>query len=308
MIEHHPITDRASWLAKRTQDLTASDFAAAIGESPYKTALELYAEKTGVILPEPETAVMRRGRLLEPVAVAMLAEEHPDWAIEYPLNLYIRDASIRLGATPDAKATIDGKLVNLQIKTANRLSYERDWANGPPDHIIYQTAVEGMLLDADRSIIVLLIVDYASFNLMEFPVERHPEAEARFRQDAIAFWDNIASGRLPAADLSRDAKTLAALFPQSVKEPVLDLSQYNALPGELKEWARLRDEVAERKERMDRIETGIKEKLGPAEIAELPGWRITWRTTTIKEHFRKETSFRRLHVSEIKQQEEDKAA
>ena len=101
MIERHA-TIHGALHPLRANDLTASDMGAAVGDSPFKTQLELYAEKTGHLQPKSETPVMRRGRLLEPVAVSMLREEHPDWDIRYPLNLYLRDPELRLGATPDA--------------------------------------------------------------------------------------------------------------------------------------------------------------------------------------------------------------
>jgi len=308
MIERHPVTDRASWLAMRSKDLTASDFAAAIGDSPYKTALELYAEKTGHLMPQPETPVMRRGRLLEPTIVAMFREEHPDRLVDYPLDIYLRDPEARLGATPDAVATIGDAFVNLQLKAVNRHVYDRDWAEGPPKHYIYQTAIEGMLLNADYSLIVALVVDYAAFTLVEHRVERNAGAEANFRAHAAAFWDNVATGKRPPADLKRDAETLAALYPVSVKEPVADLSAENELPERLSDIVRLKAEVATRTALIKEHEVFVKDKMGPAEVAELPGWKITWKTTTIGEHIRKAVTFRALKITEVKQQDDKKEA
>ena len=51
-IEKRLITNRAEWLEWRTHDLTASDVAAVAGASPYKSALAVYGEKAGLILPQ----------------------------------------------------------------------------------------------------------------------------------------------------------------------------------------------------------------------------------------------------------------
>ena len=61
---------------------------------------------------------MRRGRLLEPIALQLLQEEKPDWVIA-PHPFYYRDGEMRLGASPDALASrpdISGIGV-VQLKT-----------------------------------------------------------------------------------------------------------------------------------------------------------------------------------------------
>lgn len=309
MIERHPISDRASWLARRAQDLTASDMAAAIGDSPFKTALGLYAEKTGHLMPKPATPLMERGSDMEHAAIAKLRRERPDWEIKFPYGEYLRDPELRLGATPDAaRINPQGKPTNLQIKVVNRHTFDKEWMGGPPLHYLLQTATEGLLMDAEASIIVVLVVDYASLELFYFDVPRHPEAEAHIKEHAKAFWDNVATGRRPTADLKRDAKTLAALYPQSEKEPVLDLSIDNALPEKLEQYLRLKAEIATREAEIKEIEVYVKDKMGPAELAELPGFRILWRSHIVKEHIRKEHIQRPLRITEVKQEEEEQAA
>src|SRR5687768_3934143 len=105
------------WHAHRAGDVTASAVATALGIDPYRTPLELYAEKTGMLISNADSPLMRRGRIMESVAVEMLREDYPDWEIRYPLDLYVRDPEIRLGATPDALAITDQPgITNIQIK------------------------------------------------------------------------------------------------------------------------------------------------------------------------------------------------
>ena len=42
------LSPREAWLAKRQKMLTASDAATALGVNPYASAVELWAEKTGL--------------------------------------------------------------------------------------------------------------------------------------------------------------------------------------------------------------------------------------------------------------------
>jgi predicted phage-related endonuclease len=298
VIERHATTNGALH-PLRAHDLTASDLAAAIGESPYKTALELYAEKTGHLMPKGETPLMRRGKLLEPVAVAMLREEHPDWDIKYPLNVYLRDPDLRLGATPDALITTDDiAFVNAQIKVVNRREFEANWIPGPPLHYVLQTTAEAMLLDAAASMLVVLVVDYAGLDLYTFDIDRHPQAEEQIRAHVRAFWDNVATGRRPVADLQRDAPTLAALYPQAQAEPVIDLSGENALPQMLERLAAVKAQSKALEAEADEIETFVKDKLGASESALLPGWRIKWPTTSRKAYTVEAKTFRgRLFIT-----------
>ena len=76
--------DRAAWLKVRGKDVTASVVGALFNAHEFITPYELWARKTGRLPKDSEeTVAMRRGRLLEPVAVQMLRVDHPDWQIEY---------------------------------------------------------------------------------------------------------------------------------------------------------------------------------------------------------------------------------
>jgi putative phage-type endonuclease len=60
--------DRPTWLELRRQGLGGSDISAIVGLSPYRTALSVWLEKTGVYVPEDEPSeAMEWGNLLEPV-------------------------------------------------------------------------------------------------------------------------------------------------------------------------------------------------------------------------------------------------
>lgn len=304
MIERHPITSREQWLALRAQDLTASDIGAAVGLDPFKTALQLYGEKTGQLMAEPDNNMMRRGRWLEAAVLSAIREEHPDWDVR-PAKVYLRDSELRLGATPDAIAVTDQPgLTNIQCKVVTPQAYERHWSPEPPLGYQLQTLCEGLLMDTQQSLLAALVVDTYSAELYLHPVPRHAKAEDAVRGIAATFWANMASGRRPAADFKRDAETVAALFPQSVPEPVLDLSADNRLPDLLADRAHLKAQIIDWEARVGEIEVEIKDKLGAHEVAELPGWRISWKTQTRKEQIIKASTFRVLRVSEIEQQEQ----
>src|ERR1700733_7613977 len=130
-------TDRARWLSMRQQDVTASISAALFGSGvhPYVSPYQLWALKSGATSDEKaENAAMRRGRLLEPVALQLLGEEQPDWRVA-PCKTYYRDPLNRIGATPDAFAVrpdIDGFGI-VQIKTAGHFAFKKGWKDADGD-------------------------------------------------------------------------------------------------------------------------------------------------------------------------------
>jgi putative phage-type endonuclease len=62
------------WLAARRTGIGGSDAPVVVGESPYRSAYELWAEKLGLVEPPPESPVMTWGRRLEPVVAAAYTE------------------------------------------------------------------------------------------------------------------------------------------------------------------------------------------------------------------------------------------
>jgi predicted phage-related endonuclease len=299
MIEFHKIESRDQWLAMRAMDLTASDVGAAVGVDPYKSRLGLYAEKTAMLMPQADNNAMRRGRWLEAAVLSAIREENPDWDVQ-PLGYYVRDPDLRLGATPDATAATDEiGLTNIQCKVVNRPSYNRDWVDGPPMNYLLQTLTEGMLLGAHRSIVAALVIDTYTADLFLHPVPRHEAAEARVRAIAAQFWEDVAAGRMPPADEARDAETVAALYPQSEAETVLDLSTDNMIRDLLRERSTAKAVIKVEEQRVGEIDTLIKEKLGTNERAELPGWKISWKTQNLKERIVAATTSRPLRVTEI---------
>ena len=64
---------RSKWLKERAHRLGGTDVAAIAGFNPYKSALDVFNEKLGLVPPVEETPIMEAGRLLEPILFRMYA-------------------------------------------------------------------------------------------------------------------------------------------------------------------------------------------------------------------------------------------
>lgn len=306
-IEAYSTTDRALWLARRRRDLTASDLGALVGVDRFRTPYAIYAEKTGEIPPAEENDSMRRGRWLEPAILLALREQYPTWRIEQA-NVYLRDSEIRLGCTPDFVAEDPAEpetLINIQGKTTSPFVFERDWSDDQaPIGYQLQTLCEGMLMGAGRCLLAVLVVDPYNADLHLREIERHAGAEARIRQLAIDFWSNIEAGRRPVPDYERDGETIAAMFPRHEPGKVLDLSGDNRLAELLAKHAAHKVALDAHDEVLKEIEAEIKLKIGDAEAAELPGWRLTWKTENRKGYSVAPSTRRPLRIKHVEEKEQ----
>jgi predicted phage-related endonuclease len=299
-IEKIPFTERAPWLNLRRPDVTASAIGALLGVHPYVSALGLYLLKLGLVGDDQEdTPPLRRGRLLESVAVQILCEDRPGWKIQYPVGLYFRDPEARIGCTPDCLVTDEnGKTGVVQIKSVERTRFrkwrEDDGTFSPPLHVVLQALVEGFLTGADWAAVAPLVIGFGvELPLINIPL--HAGAFARIKEEVAKFWDRVARKDPPPADYARDSKLIAKLFPESDGH-IIDLSSDNMLPELAAQDRTLADEIKERKERRDAIKSEILMKLGTASGATFQGGRITANTVHRKAYSVAASQYRDLRI------------
>lgn len=308
MIERHPIVSREAWLALRKPDVTASVVAATMGLHPYKSALELFIEKSGVELKQPKpSGVLLRGLAYEPVVAAIAREKRPDWAI-VPAGEYLRDPDLRLGASPDFFVECDPRgLGVMQVKTVAPRTFKASWQDGvPPFWIQLQTLTEMMLAGATWGVVAAWILDpYAEPDVEFIEVPRHAGAEQKIRDAVALFWEDVAAGREPSPDYGRDADLIAALYPSEIPLKTVDLSGDNMLPMLLAERADIKTRMGLDAARVQEIDTEVRHKMGDAEAATCGGFSITLKTTQRKAYSVAATSYRALRVSDHRPKQEE---
>lgn len=299
-IQNFPARDRAAWLANRKQDVTASEIAALFNAHPYKSQLQVYADKAGTGAETFDNKAMRRGRILEPAVAEAWFEERGERLDK--CTDYMRCTVRRIGATPDYVRP-NGEPV--ECKTVAPEKWD-EWQEQAPLAYQLQALVQAMLMDAPRAWIAVMIDNRAKdFHVFEVP--RHAQAEARIVERVAAFWRAVAAGEMPAADYAKDGAAIAAMFPRDNGE-VVDLSGDNRLPGMLVRRAELKAAVSAAEAELDAIDAEIKAKLGPASEATLPGWKVTLKAQTRPERLMPASTFRVLRVTDLSKPKGRKAA
>ena len=301
MIEKIPITSEVQWLELRKHDITASVVGALFGLHPYKTIGALHAEKTGVEIPgpDPDSPLILRGHDMEDNVAKRARAAFPTWEITKSTDYY-RDAEARMGATPDFLIHDPDRkgLGILQAKIVAGMQFKNPksgWTDSQaPLWISLQVTQEMMLTEAEWGMIGALIVGDFRYELKTYPVDRHFGAERRIREAVREFWRAVDANEEPKIDYERDGALLAVLYPREVPGKTVDLRGDNEILTLLDRLESIEADNRAIETEVERLRNAIKAKLGDAELAMVRGWRVTLRQQTVREHVRKQASFRRL--------------
>jgi predicted phage-related endonuclease len=299
---------REDWLQKRMGTIGASEAAALLGEHPYLSPYELWMTKTGRLPAKSETPAMRRGRLLEPVAVEAIRELHPDWKLtpnSIPGGSAWRDDELRLSCTPDLHAEIpdrDGQTA-IQIKSVSPDRFDGHWidhatADGepewsPPIYAMIQATIEAKLTGANSAMVAALVIDRGvDLYLADVPLD--VGIWERIVKESAEFWALIDSGREPDPDLPRDNPLVVERYRQATLGLELDLSQSNEVAWLLGERREVSQQLSAAKKRADDIKAQLLVRFGDAELIHVPGGTVAARTIKRKAYDVPESSYRDL--------------
>lgn len=281
--EVRDITSRGEWLAWREKDLTASRIAALFDQHPYMTLDGLAASLRGVS--HGDSPAMRRGRILEPAVAAAIAEEKPDWRI-VKATTYHRLPDLRLGCTPDYWLDDDGL---IQVGTMSLQAWEQGGGRAP-FYKTLQTLVELMVTGRTRGVLAIMVCS-PSYPVHLFDVPRHEGAEQRIADAVAVWWRRWDHGFDPQA-MSGDG--LAEALDDGSHR---DLSADNQLPELLDERETLKASVSGNEKRLKEIDYEIKNRIGAARTAWLPGWTLKYPSIHAKEYTVAAKDYRRLTIS-----------
>src|SRR6266567_108753 len=272
---------REEWLAAR--GLGASEIAAALGVSPFKSQFQLWSEKTGLAEPDDldSKEFVKWGlRLEEPIARAF-AEETGRTVTMCPRFTLVRHPKYPwLTATPDATQIVveRSEVGALQIKTTNAFA-AKDWKEGAP--LYYQVQQQGELAVTGYTWGTLCVL-IGGNRMLAMPDETRND---QFIESAIPrleeFMEMIESRTPPPVDASlATAKALAKLHREDSGATVV-------LPLEASEWheelTRAKSQIKECEALKTKYENLLKAAIADASYGLLSdGSRYGWLSQTRK--------------------------
>ena len=287
----------AEWLAARQGGIGGSDAPIVLDQSPWKSPLELWGEKTGRLeAPKLESDAVEMGKLLEPVVVQRFRQKAGLEAFNWPGTQSILHPDLPwLFATPDAVIFDPARGVGLgQIKTTDRWG-AKHWSDGPPLYHQIQVQHELAACQADWGMLILLV---DGRQLRWFVQERNDAFIAQMLDVEGEFWHCClnevppeigSSGAVKVKDLG---KTLAKLYGREDGSQII-------LPDESIVWdselQSMKSAIKKLTEEKDLLESRIKAAIGEATVGMTPGGiGYSWTTTERAAYEVKATSYRVL--------------
>lgn len=202
---------REDWLAARKNFIGGSDAAAVLGLNPYKTNLELWQEKTGLVQPEDISGkpYVQYGHAAESYLRNLFALDFPEYEVGYvENNLWLNNAF------PFAHASLDGWLTDqagrkgiLEIKTTNILQsmQKEKWDHRIPDNYYIQVLHYLMVTEFDFAVLkAQLKYEFQGGDIMlqtkHYKIERAEVQEdiAYLMQKESDFWKSVQAKKKPA--------------------------------------------------------------------------------------------------------------
>ena len=299
--EVREIVSTGDWLSWRTKDITASRLPALFSLHPYLTREQLADIMRGTTgtgtSSVPDSPAMRRGRILEPAVAAALAEERPDLPTLIKATTYHRLPDLRLGATPDYLCGDDGL---VQCKTVSSHQWQA-WHGKTPTGYVIQTLCE-MLVTGRRWGLLACLEVSPSYPLHVTEVPRHEAAERRILDAVREWWRAFDAGEIAGTAPS------AELEVELSDGSYIDLSADNALPGLLDERAALKATTSDAEKRLKEIDYEIKNRMGRASRAWLPGWNLSFATQHRREVLLPARDIRVLRVRAVSEDDGEESA
>jgi hypothetical protein len=303
------IGDRAEWLEWREANVNASEAACLWGDEihPYLSAFKLWALKSGKIEGDGDNPAMKRGRLLEPVAIQLLSEQKPTWIIDRP-PVYLHHPGWRIGCTPDAYAWDGERRGVVQIKTAGKWAFEKYWRDPDTKEVIVplwiavQATVECLLSGCDWAVVGLMVISdggLIDMHVLDIPVR--PGILTNLQGHVREFWRRVDAGEPYPIDHFKDADTILQLYREDDGSEI-DLSD----DPEVDEWLIAR-EVFKSTERLGAgaekqrkaIDLRLIERMGNARLATFKGQLIKAATIHKKAFSVEATSYRQVRVKDL---------
>ena len=253
-------SDREAWLAARRQGIGASEAPAVLNQSPWSSAVAVYADKVCDPIAEDESERLMWGHLLEPVILS-----HFTTVTGRPAEA---DGSLlRSTRWPFLLCTLDGRQPGPGVVEVKNTQDRSGWSDGVPQHVWIQVqqqlAVTGWELGS-----VAVLLSGSEFKWAD--VKRDDE----FIDDVLIpecsdFWCRVQSDGPPPGPDPSEASThaLRRLYPSDNGESV-------SLPGEFTDLAFERSSIKESikldEVRLSEIDNQIRAALKDASVGASP--------------------------------------
>lgn len=265
--------DRAAWLAERRQGIGASESAAVLGLSPYRTALDVYLDKVGDAPPLADSEAMYWGRELEG---AILRRYMRDTGRELQTvqRTYRSELHPFMTATPDAVGA--DRLV--EVKTAGMRSADQ-WGEPGTDAVPVQYLVQvthQMIVTGHQLADLAVLIGGQDYRV--YAVQLDAELAAAIIARETEFWQAVESRNPPAPT------TLAGAFARWPKDAGTSITASADVYEAVQRLKAVKAEIKAREADAEALEVAVKACMADAATLTGPDGKAlaTWTTQTAR--------------------------
>jgi putative phage-type endonuclease len=290
------MTLTAEQLDLRRQGIGASEAAAVLGLSPWRTPVDVYWSKVLDPEPAPPTEAMSRGIALEPYILDRLAEDM-GLPLRRDVGTIVDPVSTVLMATPDD--IVPGQAMAVEAKTASLMDgWGEQGTDEIPMHYLVQTHHQMAVLNRAGYEVRRVLVPVLFFTMRPeyrlYAVDRNEAVEQAIVGDLLGWWQRHVIARVPPAEQPPALDVLKRLR----REPasVVDLS--DRAITEIESWQAAKELAKEHAEEAEEMQARVLALLGtdaPAEAGRLPDGRLltylTQKSAPRVDHDRLRTQF-----------------
>ncbi len=270
------------WLEMRNKGIGGSDIGSIFGLNPYKSAVELWLEKTGKISKPNITDLSDRENFSEPAYWGQAEEELVAKRFMEETGLKVRRNNFILQhrAFPFMVANIDregrdeeGKRFVLECKTANEFAGKEWEGDKIPMSYELQTLYYVLIGEYDYGYIACKI---GNRKFVYKKVEMDEFTEKTITEKCQWFWDLVESNTMPPVDSSEACSNiLAEMYPVASIDTSIEIN--SELDQELNNLSEYESQVKELESAITLIKNKIKEYMQDNETAISESHKITWK-------------------------------
>ena len=295
--------DKESWLKYRKQGIGGSDAGAVCGLNPYRTAIQVYYDKTSDSIEDVDNEAMRQGREFEEYVARRFCEASGKKVRRANTMFYDEKNPFMIA---DVDRMIVGENAGLECKTASPYSEEKWRDDKIPLSYQLQCYHYMSVCNADSWYIAVLIYGR---DFKYYRIERDDEVIENLIRIEKEFWNEYVLKRvIPDPDGSKTADVAIAERFKESKSITIPLTGFDERLERRQELLSLLEKIETEKRQIDQE---LKLYLGDAEIAENEHYRISWKNFSrssidekrlkaeqpeIYEKYRRETTSRRFTV------------
>jgi len=228
LIGTHP-AGSTEWHAQRAHSIGGSDIAPIMNKSPWTSAVYLWAQKSGKLLPTEGTMAMKLGNYFEPAIARLFGDMHPHLTLHTGDYTYESNKNPAFHANPDGVIEDeDGRLYILEIK------FSRNAMPVLPEHYRLQV-LWYMIVTGLHSPAVLCAV--AGGEYREFTIEYDQTEAEQLMKAAEGFLEAVSTNTEPALDGSESTYTAIRILHPDIEDTETDIDpeEYRLLQDALEQ-------------------------------------------------------------------------